>query len=110
MDHPEIVKKFFNAFAAGDRKFIEDHMAANFQFSSPPDPHLDRAGYFERCWPGSGQGWTFDFVRIIEAGDTVVATYELIQADGPRGRNTEVFTFAGDKIQRVEVYFGWNEK
>jgi hypothetical protein len=27
---------------------------------------------------------------------------------GERGRNTEVLTFDGDKVKRVEVYFGWN--
>ena len=28
---------------------------------------------------------------------------------GARGRNTEVLTFAGVKISRAEVYFGWSE-
>ncbi len=28
---------------------------------------LERAGYFARCWPRSGQGQRFEFVRLIEA-------------------------------------------
>jgi hypothetical protein len=28
--------------------------------------------------------------------------------DGSRFRNTEVLTLEGDKIRKVEVYFGWN--
>ena len=35
-------------------------------------------------------------------------TYESKKTDGSRFRNTEVLTFEGDKISRVEVYFGWN--
>jgi len=35
-------------------------------------------------------------------------TYESGKTDGSRFRNTEVHTFVGDKISRVEVYFGWN--
>jgi len=31
----------------------------------------------------------------------------MTSAEGARGRNTEVLTFAGDRISRVEVYFGW---
>jgi hypothetical protein len=27
---------------------------------------------------------------------------------GGGGRNTEVVTFDGDKISRVQVYFGWD--
>jgi hypothetical protein len=47
-------------------------------------------------------------VRLVEAGDEVVVTYESTKTDGSRFRNTEVLTFAGEKICKVEVYFGWN--
>jgi hypothetical protein len=103
-------KKFFEAFAAGDRSTVESLLAESFRFSSPPDPLLDRAGYFERCWPGAGKGIKFSFVRAIESGNEVVVTYEMTQADGRKGRNTEVTTFEGEKITRQEVYFGWAVK
>jgi hypothetical protein len=45
---------------------------------------------------------------VIESGNEVVVTYELHRPDGSAGRNTEVLTFDGDKIARIEVYFGWN--
>ena len=57
----EIAKEYYSAFAKGDRRFIEEHLADNFTFSAPPDPHLDRAGYFERCWPGAGKGGALEF-------------------------------------------------
>jgi hypothetical protein len=57
---------------------------------------------FERCWPGSGRGQHFDFVRLIESGDEVVVTYESNLSGGGRGRNTEVFMFDDeDKITRT---------
>jgi ketosteroid isomerase-like protein len=98
----------YRAFAAGDRAAAEEILADDFTFSSPLDVGLDRAGYFERCWPGAGDGQQFDFVRMLEVGDEVVVTYERIRADGGRGRNTEVLTFDGDRVSRAEVYFGWN--
>ena len=98
----------YEAFAAGDRSFIEAAFTDDFAFFSPVDIGLDRAGYFERCWPGSGRGQTFDFVRLIESGDEVIVTYEMTKADGGRGRNTEILTFSGDRISRAEVYFGWD--
>lgn len=69
---------------------------------------MDRAGYFERCWPGAGQGGEFEFVRLVESGDEVIVMYEMNRPGGPRGRNTEILTFRGDQICRTEVYFGWN--
>lgn len=96
------------AFAAGDREFVEAILAEQFTFSSPVDPLLDRAGYFDRCWPGAGQGQRFNFVRLSEDGDEVLVTFEMTRADGGRGRNTEVLTFDGDQISRAEVYFGWD--
>lgn len=77
-------------------------------FFSPVDVGLDRAGYFERCWPGAGQRQTFEFVRLIESGDELIVTYEMTKPDGGKGRNTEVLGFRGDRICRAEVYFGWD--
>ena len=38
----------------------------------------------------------------------MLVTYEAKRTDGTRFRNTEIFAFAGDRISRTEVYFGWN--
>src|SRR5437588_12869075 len=103
-----LAQRAYEGFAAGDRKFFENHLAENFTFSSPLDVGLDRAGYFERCWPGAGQGQAFEFVRLIQSDDEVVVTYEMRHGDGRKGRNTEVLTFDQERICRVEVYFGWN--
>jgi ketosteroid isomerase-like protein len=107
-DRKRLARDTYLAFAAGDRKFFEEHLADDLVFSSPPDPKLDRDGYFERCWPGAGREQEFEFARIIESGDEVIVTYELRRPDGTGGRNTEILTFDGDKIVRVEVYFGWD--
>jgi hypothetical protein len=40
--------------------------------------------------------------------DEVVVTYECTTTDGRRFRNTELLTFEGDRIRKVEVYFGWD--
>jgi SnoaL-like domain len=108
-DRLRIARESYLAFAAGDRSFFEARLSEDFSFSSPPDPMLDRDGWFERCWPGAGQGQEFEFARLVEAGDEVVVTYEMRRADGSRGRNTEVLTFDDeDRIVRTEVYFGWS--
>jgi ketosteroid isomerase-like protein len=108
-DRLQIVRECYEAFASGDRETIERHFAEEMEFSAPPDPSLDRAGYFERCWPHSGQGQSFDFVRLQEiSGDAVLVTYESTKRDGKRGRNTEILTFRGDGIVRQEVYWGWD--
>jgi ketosteroid isomerase-like protein len=109
-DRSQLARDMYLAFASGDRDTIERMLADDFTFSSPPDPYLDRAGYFKRCWPGAGHGRKVDFVRLVESGDEVVVTYELHHPDGTRGRNTEVLTFSGDKLRRAEVYFGWNSQ
>jgi len=106
-DRSELARAMYGAFSAADRDAVERMLADDFAFSAPPDPSLDRAGYFERCWPNAGGVETFDFVRLIESGDELVVTYEATRTDGTRFRNTEVLTFGGDRIVRAEVYFGW---
>jgi hypothetical protein len=46
-------------------------------------------------------------VRLVDAGDEVIVTYEMKQRDRRRGRNTEILTFRGDDICRAGVHFGW---
>ena len=109
IDRRQVVSDLYRAFNAGDRDAVEAILADDLSFSSPLDVGLDRAGYFERCWPGAGQRWETEFVRMVESGDEVIVTYETTKPDGSRGRNTEVLTFGGDdRVAKVEVYFGWN--
>src|SRR3981081_4260815 len=91
-DLTQRARNLYLAFAAGDREIVERSLSDEFTFSSPVDVGLDRAGYFERCWPGARQGQQFEFVRLVEAGNEVIVTYEMTRADGGRGRNTEVLT------------------
>jgi hypothetical protein len=101
-------RDLYLGFAAGDRPAVEKLLSDDFTFSSPVDVGLDRAGYFERCWPAAGGGQEFSFVRLVASGDDVIVTYEMTHADGRRGRNTEVLRFRGDQVCAAEVYFGWN--
>ena len=104
----ETAQDMYRAFATADREYVDGVLSEDFTFSSPLDIGLDRAGYFERCWPGAGQRTDFTFVRLIESGDEVIVTYESRRPDGSRGRNTEVLRFRGDQICAAEVYFGWD--
>jgi ketosteroid isomerase-like protein len=107
-DRLQRARDIYLAFASGDREVLERSLSDDFTFSSPVDVGLDREGYFERCWPGAGQGQEFEFVRVMEVGDEVIVTYEMTHPDGRKGRNTEILTFRGDQVCRTEVYFGWN--
>jgi ketosteroid isomerase-like protein len=98
----------YGAYEVGDRSVLEKILSDDFVFFAPPDPGIDRATYFERCWPNAELLEKFEFKRLIESGDEVVVTYESTKTDGKRFRNTEVLTFAGEKICKAEVYFGWD--
>jgi ketosteroid isomerase-like protein len=99
----------YRAYETGDRSILDDLLADDFVFYAPPDPGIDRATYFERCWPNHGSHRSFQYERLEEiSGDEVLVTYVAERTDGTRFRNTEVLKFAGDKLLRAEVYFGWN--
>ena len=104
----ELARAAYRAYETGDRDLIESLIADDLVFYSPPDPGIDRAAYFERCWPNAETLKSFELVRMVESGDEVIVTYESTRSDGGRFRNTEVLTFAGEQIRQVEVYFGWD--
>ena len=107
-DRLQLARDAYGAYESGDRRVVEELLTEDFTFYSPADVGIDRPTYFERCWPNSERIESFEFKRLVEAGDEVVVTYESERTDGSRFRNTEVLTFEGDKICRTEVYFGWD--
>ena len=107
-DRLTAVRDCYGAYESGDRGAIEQLLTDDFTFSAPPDVGIDRATYFERCWPNAETIEAYEFKRLVEANDEVFVTYEATKADGRRFRNTEIFGFDGDRISRVEVYFGWD--
>src|SRR6478752_3225709 len=107
-DRLQLARDAYRAYESGDRSVLEELLSDDFTFYSPPDPGIDRARYFERCWPNAATIDAYEFTRLLEAGDEVVVTYEARKTDGRRFRNTEVLTFEGGKICRTEVYFGWD--
>ena len=108
-DRAAIVRACYAAFQSGDREAIDVLLAEDFVFSSPADVGLDRARFFERCWPNHEMIRTFDLTRVHEIGDDeVLVTYEAERNDGSRFRNTEVYRVVDGRITAQEVYFGWN--
>jgi hypothetical protein len=107
-DRLQLTRDIYGAYVSGDRSVVERILSDDFAFFSPADVGIDRERYFERCWPNSDLIADFRFTRLIEDGEEVVVTYESTRTDGSRFCNTEVLTFAGAKLARAEVYFGWN--
>jgi ketosteroid isomerase-like protein len=107
-DRLRIARDCYRAYETGDRSVVEAALGDDFTFYSPADVGIGRERYFERCWPNSELIESFEFERLVESGDEVIVTYESRKTDGQRFRNTEVLSFEGNKIRKVEVYFGWN--
>ena len=107
-DRIETAKAVFRAYADGDRDAIEKLIGDDFHFTSPLDNRIDRATYFERCWPNHSAITGFDFIHVAETGARVFVTYEGHNASGKRFRNTEILTVRDGKVSDVEVYFGWS--
>src|SRR2546423_14458546 len=105
-DRVQVARDIYGAYASGERDVVERALSDDFTFYGPPDPGIDRATYFERCWPNSELIRSFEFLRIIEAGDEVVVTNESTKTDGSRFRNTDVQTLDGDQLAKAEVYCG----
>jgi ketosteroid isomerase-like protein len=102
----EIVRALFAAYIQKHRGVIEDLLAEDFTFTSPLDDGIDRAAYFEHCWPNSDKIRNFDIERVAEEGDGVFVTYRCTLTDGKEFGNTEFFRVESGKVRSVDVYFG----
>jgi ketosteroid isomerase-like protein len=103
-----VARQCYQAYADSDREAAEAVIAEDFHFTSPLDNRIDRKTYFARCWPNNEWITGYEFVRLIQGGEQVVATYIGQSNRGKPFRNTEVLTVRDGKIVEVEVYFGWS--
>jgi ketosteroid isomerase-like protein len=102
----DIIRGLFAAYLADDHKTVEALLTDDFRFTSPFDDAIDKATYFERCWRGSDWIERHDLEKILVDGNEAFVTYRCLAKDGKSFRNTEFFAFEGDKIRRIDVYFG----
>jgi len=105
-DRAATIRAIFAAYLANDRKAVEESLADDFTFTSPYDDQIDKATYFERCWKNSDWIERHELEKIFVEGDEAFVTYKCMARGGKSFRNTEFFAFAGDKIRRIDVYFG----
>jgi ketosteroid isomerase-like protein len=102
----ELIRNLFAAYMKNDRQAVEAVFTDDFRFTSPYDDELDKATYFERCWRVSDWIERQDLERIMVEGEAAFVTYRCVAKSGKSFRNTEAYTFAGDRIRRIDVYFG----
>jgi len=102
----DLARRCFETYQTKDRAALDQLLAADFTFTSPYDDHIDRATYFERCWPNAGTFDRFEILHVVVEGERCWVVYEGRSKTGSWFRNTEMLRIAGDKIASVEVFFG----
>jgi ketosteroid isomerase-like protein len=102
----DLIRRSFNAYKTAVRADMEAILADDFTFTSPYDDHIDRAAYFERCWPLAGTFVSHDLIEIAAGEGGSFVLYNGKAKSGATFRNVEFFTFKGGKIASVEVFFG----
>jgi ketosteroid isomerase-like protein len=103
---PEIIRAIFAAYLSNDRRAVEDFLSDDFRFTSPYDDQIDKPTYFARCWRGSDWIERHALEKIVVEDNEAFVTYRCVAKDGKAFRNTEFFLFEGDRVKRIDVYFG----
>ena len=109
-DNPvEIVKRCFDAYLKQDLETAQHLIGEEFVFTSPQDDHIDRASFFERCFPPSSRVRSQQIVRIAAATEhDVFVLYEYELVAGGRFRNAELMTVRDGQLVEEQVFFGGN--
>jgi ketosteroid isomerase-like protein len=107
-DRLALIRRYYQAYENDARPAIEQLLHPGFTFTSPSpdDDRIDRATYFERCWPPHESIKSFALLDICADDDGALVRYRASQFVGPGFANIERFEFTDDQIVHVEVYFG----
>ncbi|MBV9713094.1 MAG: nuclear transport factor 2 family protein [Ktedonobacteraceae bacterium] len=102
----DLIRMLFSAFLSQDRKTLEDLLSDDFTFNSPRDEHINKAAFFEQCFPGSDQFRSHHIEQLFVQGNEALVRYRAELKDGTAFRNTEYIRVEGNKIKETDVYFG----
>ncbi|GAB3606472.1 hypothetical protein GCM10027413_18810 [Conyzicola nivalis] len=106
MTDVEIVTASMAAYRAQDREAAERIFAPDFVFTSPQDARIDRATWFEVCFPTADRFVSHELLEIVRTGTGVLSLYEYELQTGERYRNTELAVVRDGQIGEVQVFFG----
>lgn len=103
----ETVRAAFKAYLAQDHAAAERLYASDFTFTSPQDDHIDRATFFQRCFPTAHRLVSQTLLHVVELpGGDVSVLYEYELNTGDRHRNVELITVRGGQLTETQVFFG----
>jgi ketosteroid isomerase-like protein len=103
----DTVRAMFDSYLRQDRDLAERLIADTFVFTSPQDDHIDRAAFFERCFPTANRLVRQDLLYVTPTdGDDVFVMYEYELKTGERHRNVELLTVHGEQVTEAQVFFG----
>ncbi|MEH0577507.1 MULTISPECIES: nuclear transport factor 2 family protein [Streptomyces] len=103
----DVVEAAFRHYRAQDRDAALPLYADDFTFTSPRDDHIDKAAFFERCFPTAHLMTEQRLLHITPAdSELVFAYYEYRLTTGARHRNVEAITVRDGLIREVQVFFG----
>jgi ketosteroid isomerase-like protein len=107
MSNADTVRAVFDAYLEQDRDTMGRLLAEEFVFTSPQDDHIDKATFFERCFPTAERLVTQELLSVVPAGEgDVFALYEYELKTGERHRNVELLTVQDDQVVETQVFFG----
>jgi hypothetical protein len=106
-DRVSVVEQAFRLYREQDEVAARPLYAEDFTFTSPQDDHIDKAAFFERCFPTASRMTEQRLLQITPAdAEIVFAYYEYVLATGARHRNVEAITVRDNQIHEVQVFFG----
>ncbi|WP_405966151.1 nuclear transport factor 2 family protein [Streptomyces sp. NBC_00015] len=102
-----VAEAAFQHYRSQDRAAAFALYADGFSFTSPQDDHIDKAAFFERCFPTADRMTEQRLLHVIPADEELVFLhYEYVLTTGDRHRNMEAITVRDGLIQEVQVFFG----
>jgi hypothetical protein len=105
----KIIRNYFSGWEKKDWSIVAKNLAEGFTFTSPaPDDHINAQQFKDKCWVEADHVRTFEFPKIAESGNQAFAIVHVMTMDNRVIRNVEFFTFEGQKIKSIEVFFGGN--
>src|SRR5207247_278091 len=102
----DLIRTYFAAFLANDKKTLEEGLSDDFTFTSPRDDHISKATFFERCLPGSENIQTHQIRSFLSTGTKPLFVIKLNSRMAPRFGTRSIIRSKETKSEKLKSTLG----
>jgi len=106
----KVVRAYYTGFETHNWNLVASQLADGFTFTTPINDHISVKEFKDECWGTNRFTKKVHFIKWAQSRNDLVLLGGINTTDNKLVRNVDIYTFSGERIKSIEVFFGRGSK